>query len=113
MESFVPLVTDTSVRVTLVMSLYYSKEGGVIDSEWIEEMIDVEAASLNSQLDKDIYIELPKYLNEYCGDKGVLLLEDPLAKVIMSQYGLVQAARLWFGKFVEILTQEEACGLMQ
>ncbi len=107
-ESFAPLVTDVSVRITLALSLYHGER----DEDWAEEMIDVEAAFLNSKLDTKMFIELPNFFAKYCDDKGITMPKDAVAKVIMSQYGLVQAAGLWFQKFVRILT-DEGCKLEQ
>jgi len=70
-------------------------------------MVDVEAAFLNSELDQVLYIELPDLFPVYCEETGLSLPEDPVAQVIMSQYGCVQSARLWFLKFKSILVDDK------
>jgi hypothetical protein len=46
-ESFSPVATDTTVRTSIAMALYRQKEG------WTIEMIDIEAAFLNAELESD------------------------------------------------------------
>ena len=101
-ESYAPLACDTGVKVTLAISLYKSEH----EADWVEEMIDVEAAFLNSELDQEMYIELPDLFPMYCEETGLELPEDAVAQVIMSQYGCVQSARLWFMKFKSILLED-------
>jgi Reverse transcriptase (RNA-dependent DNA polymerase) len=60
-ESFSPLATDTTIHIVLVLSLHYAK----LQSDWVTGVIDVEAAFLNSEVDQDIYIEIPEGLREY------------------------------------------------
>ena len=59
-ESYSPLATNTTIRVVLSMSLYYSEEY----NDWISIMLDVEAAFLNAEVDTDVYIEMPEGLRE-------------------------------------------------
>ena len=54
-ESYSPLATNTTIRVVLAMSLHYYK----IHDDWINIMVDVEAAFLNAEVDTDIFIEMP------------------------------------------------------
>jgi hypothetical protein len=59
-ESFSPIAMDTTVRATIAVTLYLSKDG------WINELIDIEAAFLNADLDSDtpIYAEWPEGMVE-------------------------------------------------
>ena len=68
LESFAPLVTDTSVRVALVMSLYFSER----DKDWVEEMLDVEAAFLNVNLGTKMYIQILQLI----GELGFIMQEE-------------------------------------
>ena len=59
-ESFSPVATDTTVRFTIAVTLYCSRVG------WINELIDIETAFLNADLDSDtpIYAEWPEGMVE-------------------------------------------------
>jgi hypothetical protein len=46
-ESFSPVATDTTVRIAITIALYRQDEG------WTIEMIDIEAAFLNAELESD------------------------------------------------------------
>ena len=98
-ESFSPLATDTTIRIVLVLSLHYAK----LQSDWVTEVIDVEAAFLNAEVDQDIYIEIPEGLREYKQKKEGTDLGDSVVKLLRAQYGLVQSPRLWMNTFSNIL----------
>ena len=99
-DSFSPLATDTTIRIVLVLSLYYAN----LQHNWVTEMIDVEAAFLNAEVDQDIFIEIPEGLREYCQKKEGMELGDSVVKLLRAQYGLVQSPRLWMNTFSGILT---------
>ena len=68
--------------------------------DWEIEGIDVEQAFLESPLDKDIYMTLPK--DVYCQrDKPN---KPAIVKLLRSLYGLKQAGELWYKTVKEILT---------
>ncbi len=52
-----PVAQDSSIRMTLAISM--------VQDEWIVEMIDVEAAFLEAELDEDIYIKWPEGVEEF------------------------------------------------
>ena len=97
-ESYSPLASNTTVRVTLAMSMKYKPKR----KNWVTIMIDVEAAFLNAMMDTDIYIELPEGLLEYALSKG-MDLRGMVIKLRRAQYGLVQSPRLWMETFTAIL----------
>ena len=66
-------------------------------------MIDVVAAFLMGLLEEDIYIELPAYFREFMSEIGEPIQGDMVAKLERSQYGLVQAARVWWKKLCSIM----------
>ena len=66
-------------------------------------MIDVVAAFLLGLLEGDIYIELPAYFREFMAEIGEPIKGDMVAKLERSQYGLVQAARVWWKKLCSIM----------
>ncbi len=51
-ESFSPVVTDTTTQIIFAFVLYYTK--------WICEIVDVEAAFLNADLEEDLFIDYPE-----------------------------------------------------
>jgi hypothetical protein len=68
--------------------------------DWEIEGIDVEQAFLESPLNKDIYMTLPK--DVYCqSDKPN---KPAIVKLLRSLYGLKQAGELWYKTVKEILT---------
>jgi Reverse transcriptase (RNA-dependent DNA polymerase) len=56
-ESFATVVSDTSIRVIIAMFLYYHHREK--KSNWDLEKFDVEAAFLNADLEKQVFIEWP------------------------------------------------------
>jgi hypothetical protein len=71
---------------------------------WVCELIEVEAAFLEADLDEDIYMEWPEgilefgFENEATTTKNCILLEKAM-------YGTVQAARQWFKKLLACLVK--------
>ncbi|KAI2499054.1 Reverse transcriptase (RNA-dependent DNA polymerase) [Fragilaria crotonensis] len=109
-ESFSPLATNTTIKVTVAMTM----EQMVIHNDWVIEMVDVEAAFLNAPVDTDVYIELPEGLKEHHLKKYQPLIKfdirETIIKLKRAQYGLVQSPRLWMYTFAKILTK---LGLVQ
>ena len=95
-ESFAPVATDTSICTVFAITLY--------KQVWVCELIDVEAAFLEADLDEDIYMEWPEgilefgFENEATTTKNCILLEKAM-------YGTVQAARQWFKKLLACLVK--------
>ena len=98
-ESYSPLATNTTIKVVLATALSQATK----HSDWIIEMVDVEAAFLNAKVDTDVFIEMPEGLKEYQYSMGVDL-GDTVIKLKRAQYGLVQSPRLWMATFSKILT---------
>ena len=109
-ESHSPTPRDSSIRMALALALYF---GDVYEEELLEEgdewiytnVIDVEAAFLESKLAFPMYIKFPEYFEEYCEARGVVIPDDvDCLEVGMSQYGSCHASRDWFNLAVEIYT---------
>jgi uncharacterized protein YihD (DUF1040 family) len=109
-ESFSPLATNTTIRVTLAVTM----EQTALHDDWVTDMVDVEAAFLNALVDTDVYIELPEGLMEHHLKKYHPTLRfdiyDTIIKLKRAQYGLVQSPRLWMNTFAKLLTK---LGLVQ
>ena len=106
-ESFSPLATNTTIKVALAKAL---AKMSIPDTDWIIDLIDVEAAFLNAKVDSDIYIEMPEGLKEYLLLSKGIDHGDDVIKLKRAQYGLVQSPRLWMETFAKILT---ALGMQQ
>jgi hypothetical protein len=61
-ESFAPVASDTAIRTIIAMFLYYQNKNR--SDIWKLEMFDVEAAFLNAELTKPVYIEWPQGMEE-------------------------------------------------
>jgi hypothetical protein len=57
-ESFAPVVTDTMICLLLTIGVYKQEE------DWIVECLDIEAVSLEGEIDQPIYIEFPEGMDE-------------------------------------------------
>jgi hypothetical protein len=97
-ESYSPLATNTTIKVVLAVTLEQEEK----HDDWIQILVDVEAAFLNALVDNDVYIEFPEGLLEYLESKGIYLA-DHIIKLKRAQYGLVQSPRLWMMTFAKIL----------
>jgi hypothetical protein len=84
-EAYSPVVNDVSFRILIVVEILLK-----LDSQ----IMDVEVAFLNGDLEEEIYMDCPKGMVHFKSE--CLLLEKAL-------YGLVQAARQFFKKFVQIM----------
>ena len=109
-ESHSPTPRDSSIRLVLALALYfgdkYEEELLEEGDEWVyTNVIDVEAAFLESKLAFPMYIKFPEYFMEYCEARGVEIPEDAdCLEVGTSQYGSCPASRDWFNLAVEIYT---------
>ena len=98
-ESFSPVANDASIRTTIGYTLYRSDDG------WIIDMIDVEAAFLNAELDTPAYVEFPEGIVEL----GYLTEEDVEEYCIMltrAMYGNVDAPLRWMKTLIKHLKKK-------
>jgi hypothetical protein len=94
-ESFSPVATDTTTRLIFAFVLY--------NVNWVCEIVDVEAAFLNADLDEKLFIEYPDGVVDF----GFETRDTTLNYCILldkAMYGAVQAARQWTKKLTETLT---------
>ena len=89
-ETFAPVVKFTTIRLLLALVAHFNLE--------LHQM-DVVTASLNGDLDEDMYMEQP----EGCIDKAQL---DSVCKLLKAIYGLKKAHRQWHSKIDEFLIAE-------
>jgi Reverse transcriptase (RNA-dependent DNA polymerase) len=70
-----------------------------MENNWMSKTIDVETAFLYGDLTEEIYMTIPRGLEEYANQK----LHDKCVIFKKSIYGLVQAARAWWKQFTNSL----------
>lgn len=91
-----PVAQDSSIRMTLAIAMSMQR--------WQVEMIDIEAAFLEAELDEDIYIEWPQGIEEF-GHFIATEMEGRCLKLERAMYGCVQSPRMFFKTFSEHLEQ--------
>ena len=82
-----PVAQDSSIKMTLALALAKDK--------WSVEMIDIEAAFLEADLDEDIYIEWPQGVEEF----GYVTKDEMKGKCLKlekAMYGCVQSPLMFF-----------------
>ena len=92
-DNFTPVVLDTTFRVALIYMLKTKRIG---------KIIDVVTAFLYGDLEANIYMKVPEGFKE-CLKKA---FKNNCAIMRKVAYGLVQAARQYYKKFVRIITKE-------
>ena len=107
-ESFAPVASDTAIRVIIALFLHYHH----VDkkSKWDLEMFDVEAAFLNADLDKQVFIEWPQGMLEL----GFITEKEKSQKCIeltKAMYGNKYSPLRWMKTFSKHL--KENLGLKQ
>ena len=75
-----------------------------------EDMINVEVAFSDSELDQEEFVELPEDFVEFCKDTGMELPDGPVAQAIMPQHGCMQSGRLWSKMFKSTLLKDKNMG---
>ena len=91
-ENFAPVVNDITYRIVLVRKIIEELESRIID---------VETAFLYGDLEEEIYMKIPEGYAE-CGYE---VEPDDCLLLLKAIYGLVQAARQWWKKFVTTLVK--------
>jgi hypothetical protein len=94
-ENFARVVNDVTLRLVLLKWL--------MNPGWKAQVYDVETAFLYGDLEEPVYMRIPKGLDHFVDDLqpqvNCLLLKKAM-------YGLVQAARQWWKKFICMLSDE-------
>ena len=93
-DSFSSVIYNTTFRIILVMWIKYG---------WKAEIIDIETAFLYRNLEEEIYLKFPdgyeKYTSKKIDKNDCLILDQAI-------YRLVQAARQFFKKMIEVLEKK-------
>ena len=93
-DNFAPVVNDVTFRIILIRKMIEKLNSRIID---------VETAFLYGDLEEEIFMKKPEGYSECGYDIG----EDECLILEKSIYGLVQAARQWWKKFIQTLKQYE------
>lgn len=96
-----PVAQDSSIKVTLALAM--------AQKDWTVEMIDIEAAFLEADLDEDIYIEWPLGAKEF-GYFTEVEMDQTCLKLEKAMYGCVQSPLMFFKTYSKHL---ETMGLTQ
>ena len=67
---------------------------------WEVDIVNIKTAFLYRDLDKEIYMEVPEGLAEHLETE---FDDDACLLLVQSMYGLVQAARQYYKKFIEVV----------
>ena len=89
-ENYAPVMQDATLRLLLML---WAKNG--LDSM----VFDVETAFLYGELEEEIFMKVPEGYRE-CGYE---IGDDEILELLMAIYGLIQAARQWWKKFMTLL----------
>ena len=89
-ENYAPVMQDATLRLLLMM---WAKNG------YDSMVFDVETAFLYGELEEEVYMEIPDGYKE-CGYE---IQDDECLQLLQAIYGLVQAARQWWKKFMTLL----------
>ena len=92
-ENFAPVMQDATLRVMLMM---WATQG------YDSAVFDVETAFLYGKLDEEIYMKVPEGYKE----SGFEIGEDEVLELLQAIYGLVQAARQWWKRFMTLLEDD-------
>ena len=106
-DSYAPVATDSAMRTVFALVLYYHSD--IKEQSWTCEVVDVEAAFLEAEVDNKTYIEWPEGVQEL-GFESSNVTQDYCIQLGKAMYGTVPAALQWFNKLVKSL---KAVGLTQ
>ena len=106
-DSFAPVATDSAMRTVFALVLYYQEDKK--DESWTCEVVDVEAAFLEAEVNTKTYIEWPECVQDL-GFESPSVIKAYCIQLGKAMYGTVPAALQCFNKLVKCL---KAVGLTQ
>ncbi len=92
-EKYAPVVSWSTVRMLLVMS---------IDLGWETRQVDFSNAFVQAELNEEVYIKMPQHFVDSTGDTT----DDAVLKLNKSLYGLVQAPMYWYNHLAGVLDKK-------
>ena len=106
-EKFSPVATDEAKSLQIALTLWFKGKG---NKNWVMRSLDVEAAFLEPEMDKPMYIGIHQamvelgFITQKEADEYAIELQN-------SMYGNVDAALKFFELFTKYLVKE--CGMIQ
>jgi hypothetical protein len=94
-DNFAPVVNDITLRLVFLSWL--------VNPAWSARVYDVETAFLYGELEEPVYMKIPQGLDKFIGN---LKPKTECLLLKKAMYGLVQAARQWWRKFISMLVDE-------
>jgi Reverse transcriptase (RNA-dependent DNA polymerase) len=94
-DNFAPVVNDVTLRLVFLSWL--------TNPAWSAQIYDVETAFLYGELEEPVYMRISQCLDKFVGNL------DPKIDCLFlkkAMYGLVQAAKQWWRKFISMLVEE-------
>ena len=99
-ETFSPVASDTAIRLGISIVLYFQENSA---EDWVLESIDIEAAFLEADLNKPVYVQWPEGLVEL----GIISAQEERETCIMlnkAMYGTVDAPLRFYRTLQKTLT---------
>ena len=75
----------------------------LLENDFEADIVDIETAFLYGELEEEIYLKIPEGLDVYLENKFV---KDDFFVLDKAMYGLVQAARQYYKKFIKIINED-------
>ena len=105
-QAYSPVATQTGIRMSIGMALYYQ------DEDWDVQLCDIEAAFLETAIDTPMCIEWPDGMAEL----GFITEEEKRKFIILLQSGMhgnVDAAARYYEEFKKVVTDPEGMNMKQ
>ena len=93
-DNFAPVINDVAFRIAIVLMLV---------NNWEADIVDIETAFLYGNLEKEIFMKISEGMDVVLEEKYG---EDDCLLLLQTIYGLVQAARQYHKKFLEVMTKK-------
>ena len=90
-DNFAPVVNDVAFRIAIIMMLV---------NGWDADIVDIETAFLYGDLEEEIYMKVPE---GYADHLKTEFDDDTCLLLVQTMYGLVQAARQYYKKIIEVM----------
>ena len=95
--NFAPVINNTTFKVLLTIWLM---------KNYSAKLIDVKTAFLYRVLEEELFINMPEGYNIFLKEEYGMKMKEGYVTLEKTMYGLVQAAREWWKKFVKTLKED-------
>ena len=94
-ETFAPVAKFTTIRLLLALSC---------ENDWEIIGMDVKTAFLNSELEEQVYMEIPEGVSIPAQSNQPQYRPRSVCRLLKSIYGLKQSPRAWYGRIHDFFT---------